>query len=184
MHFLGKCTTVYLLMSYCFMQCCRYSYYNRWERSCQFCISKLSWFAREWKDNCEKELSPSYGSILQHFLFELYLNKMNCRIHALVHWIHMVLDLVVLVVFMGLSVKPSPPPFPVLHLLFLKWKSSSKFKPYKRIALFLDVHLDCEAKIAKFLGTPDSILYSYGISTIFSVIPAFAKKGDIIVAWV
>ncbi|PWZ36793.1 Long chain base biosynthesis protein 1a [Zea mays] len=46
----------------------------------------------------------------------------------------------------------------------------------------IDVHLDCESKIAKFLGTPDSILYSYGISTIFSVIPAFCKKGDIIVA--
>uniref|UniRef100_A0ACD5X065 Uncharacterized protein n=2 Tax=Avena sativa TaxID=4498 RepID=A0ACD5X065_AVESA len=46
----------------------------------------------------------------------------------------------------------------------------------------IDVHLDCESKIANFLGTPDSILYSYGISTIFSVIPAFCKKGDIIVA--
>ncbi|XP_038974616.1 long chain base biosynthesis protein 1b-like [Phoenix dactylifera] len=46
----------------------------------------------------------------------------------------------------------------------------------------IDVHLDCETKIAKFLGTPDSVLYSYGISTIFSVIPAFCKKGDIIVA--
>ncbi|KAI3857931.1 hypothetical protein MKW98_011197 [Papaver atlanticum] len=45
----------------------------------------------------------------------------------------------------------------------------------------IDVHLDCEAKIAKFLGTPDSILYSYGISTMFSAIPAFCKKGDIIV---
>lgn len=46
----------------------------------------------------------------------------------------------------------------------------------------LDVHLDCETRIARFMGTPDSILYSYGISTIFSVIPAFARKGDIIVA--
>ncbi|KAG6517010.1 hypothetical protein ZIOFF_020387 [Zingiber officinale] len=45
----------------------------------------------------------------------------------------------------------------------------------------IDVHLDCEKRIAKFMGTPDSILYSYGISTIFSVIPAFCKKGDIIV---
>ncbi|KAL5554281.1 hypothetical protein UlMin_041682 [Ulmus minor] len=45
----------------------------------------------------------------------------------------------------------------------------------------IDVHLDCEARIAKFLGTPDSILYSYGLSTMFSAIPAFAKKGDIIV---
>ncbi|ONK55048.1 uncharacterized protein A4U43_UnF8210 [Asparagus officinalis] len=32
------------------------------------------------------------------------------------------------------------------------------------------------------IGTPDAVLYSYGILTIFSVIPAFAKKGDIIVA--
>ncbi|KAE9600018.1 putative serine C-palmitoyltransferase [Lupinus albus] len=46
----------------------------------------------------------------------------------------------------------------------------------------IDVHLDCEARIANFLGTPDSILYSYGLSTMFSAIPAFSKKGDIIVA--
>ncbi|KAL1822703.1 hypothetical protein ACET3Z_009481 [Daucus carota] len=46
----------------------------------------------------------------------------------------------------------------------------------------IDVHLDCEAKIAKFLGTPDSILYSYGLSTMFSAIPAFCKKGDIVIA--
>ncbi|XP_028773119.1 long chain base biosynthesis protein 1-like [Neltuma alba] len=42
----------------------------------------------------------------------------------------------------------------------------------------IDVHLDCEARIAKFLGTPDSILYSYGLSTMFSAIPAFSKKGE------
>ncbi|RHN77281.1 putative serine C-palmitoyltransferase [Medicago truncatula] len=46
----------------------------------------------------------------------------------------------------------------------------------------IDVHLDCEGRISKFLGTPDSILYSYGLSTMFSAIPAFSKKGDIIVA--
>ncbi|KAF5805220.1 putative serine C-palmitoyltransferase [Helianthus annuus] len=45
----------------------------------------------------------------------------------------------------------------------------------------IDVHLDCETRIAEFLGTPDSILYSYGLSTMFSAIPAFCKKGDIIV---
>ncbi|XP_055962462.1 long chain base biosynthesis protein 1 isoform X2 [Mercurialis annua] len=45
----------------------------------------------------------------------------------------------------------------------------------------IDVHLDCEARIAKFLGTPDSILYSYGLSTMFSAIPCFCKRGDIIV---
>ncbi|CAN1171211.1 Long chain base biosynthesis protein 1, partial [Linum perenne] len=43
------------------------------------------------------------------------------------------------------------------------------------------VHLDCETRIANFLGTPDSILYSYGLSTMFSAIPCFCKKGDIIV---
>ncbi|VVB10039.1 unnamed protein product [Arabis nemorensis] len=46
----------------------------------------------------------------------------------------------------------------------------------------IDVHLDCETRISKFLGTPDSILYSYGLSTMFSTIPCFCKKGDIIVA--
>ncbi|KAG6752845.1 hypothetical protein POTOM_042884 [Populus tomentosa] len=45
----------------------------------------------------------------------------------------------------------------------------------------IDVHLDCETRIAKFLGTPDSIIYSYGLSTLFSTIPCFCKKGDIIV---
>ncbi|KAG8368638.1 hypothetical protein BUALT_Bualt15G0066400 [Buddleja alternifolia] len=45
----------------------------------------------------------------------------------------------------------------------------------------IDVHLDCEARIAKFLGTSDSILYSYGLSTMFSTIPAFCKKGDVVV---
>ncbi|KAL0302979.1 UNVERIFIED_CONTAM: Long chain base biosynthesis protein 1 [Sesamum radiatum] len=45
----------------------------------------------------------------------------------------------------------------------------------------IDVHLDCEARIPKFRGTSDSILYSYGLSTIFSTIPAFCKKGDVIV---
>ncbi|KAI3790288.1 hypothetical protein L2E82_03227 [Cichorium intybus] len=45
----------------------------------------------------------------------------------------------------------------------------------------IDVHLDCEARIARFLGTPDSILYSYGLSTMFSAIPAFCKKGDVVI---
>lgn len=45
----------------------------------------------------------------------------------------------------------------------------------------IDVHLDCEARIAKFLGTSDSILYSYGLSTMFSAIPAFCKKGDVVI---
>jgi len=46
----------------------------------------------------------------------------------------------------------------------------------------IDVHLDLEAKIAQFMGTPDSILYSYGLATVSSVIPAFCKRGDLILA--
>ncbi|GJV06086.1 60S ribosomal protein L10a-1 [Tanacetum coccineum] len=38
----------------------------------------------------------------------------------------------------------------------------------KQVHKFLYVHIDCEAIIAKFLGTLDSILYSYGLSTMFS----------------
>ncbi|KAH9029593.1 pyridoxal phosphate-dependent transferase [Lactarius pseudohatsudake] len=45
-----------------------------------------------------------------------------------------------------------------------------------------DVHTNLERDIADFLGTEASILYSQGFSTIPCVIPAFAKRGDIIVA--
>ncbi|KAJ1566241.1 serine palmitoyltransferase component [Cladochytrium tenue] len=44
-----------------------------------------------------------------------------------------------------------------------------------------DVHLDLEAKIASFLGVDDCIVYAQGFSTISSVIPAFSKRGDILV---
>ncbi|KAF9225009.1 PLP-dependent transferase [Gyrodon lividus] len=46
----------------------------------------------------------------------------------------------------------------------------------------IDVHIDLERDIAKFLGTESSIIYSQGLSTISSVLPAFCKRGDIIVA--
>ncbi len=39
-----------------------------------------------------------------------------------------------------------------------------------------------EADIASFLGTAACILYAQAFSTISSVIPAFSKRGDIIVA--
>lgn len=42
--------------------------------------------------------------------------------------------------------------------------------------------MDLERDIADFLGTEGSILYSQDFSTISSVIPAFAKRGDVIVA--
>ncbi|PKY07365.1 PLP-dependent transferase [Aspergillus campestris IBT 28561] len=45
-----------------------------------------------------------------------------------------------------------------------------------------DVHMKTEADVASFLGVPDCIIYAQAFSTISSVIPAFSKRGDIIVA--
>jgi len=45
-----------------------------------------------------------------------------------------------------------------------------------------DVHAILEADIAAHFGSPASIAYAQSFSTISSVIPAFAKRGDIIVA--
>ena len=45
-----------------------------------------------------------------------------------------------------------------------------------------DVHIKAEADIASHLGTAACIVYAQAISTISSVIPAFSKRGDIIVA--
>jgi len=45
-----------------------------------------------------------------------------------------------------------------------------------------DVHLKTEADIASHLGVPACIVYAHAFSTISSVVPAFSKRGDIIVA--
>ena len=45
---------------------------------------------------------------------------------------------------------------------------------------YLDVHLDLEKKIASYLGAEEAVLYSYGFSTIASVIPAYSKRTDVI----
>jgi len=45
-----------------------------------------------------------------------------------------------------------------------------------------DVHMRTEADIASYLGTEGCIVYAQAFSTITSVIPAFCKRGDIIVA--
>ncbi|EEY21312.1 serine palmitoyltransferase [Verticillium alfalfae VaMs.102] len=45
-----------------------------------------------------------------------------------------------------------------------------------------DVHMKTEADIAAYLGTESCIVYAQAFSTISSVIPAFCKRGDIIVA--
>ena len=45
-----------------------------------------------------------------------------------------------------------------------------------------DVHIKTEADIAAHLGTPACIVYAQALSTISSVISAFSKRGDVIVA--
>lgn len=45
-----------------------------------------------------------------------------------------------------------------------------------------DVHMKSETDIAAFLGVPACIVYAQAFQTISAVIPAFAKRGDIIVA--
>ncbi|KAL1852663.1 serine palmitoyltransferase component [Paecilomyces lecythidis] len=45
-----------------------------------------------------------------------------------------------------------------------------------------DVHMKTEADVASYLGTAACIIYAQAFSTISSVIPAFSKRGDIIVA--
>ncbi|RMZ53755.1 hypothetical protein APUTEX25_003894 [Auxenochlorella protothecoides] len=45
----------------------------------------------------------------------------------------------------------------------------------------MDVHLELEAEIARFMGAEEAILYSYDIATISSIIPAFANAKDLIV---
>lgn len=44
-----------------------------------------------------------------------------------------------------------------------------------------DMHMKVEASLAKFLRKDAAIVYSQGFSTISSVIPAFCKRGDVIV---
>ncbi|KAE8223128.1 hypothetical protein CF319_g3785 [Tilletia indica] len=46
----------------------------------------------------------------------------------------------------------------------------------------IDVHVNLESELANFLSTEDAIIYSQGFSTVSSVISAFAKRGDYIVA--
>lgn len=45
----------------------------------------------------------------------------------------------------------------------------------------LDVHLELEERLARFMGSQEAILYSYDLATLSSIIPAFANRKDIIV---
>ena len=45
-----------------------------------------------------------------------------------------------------------------------------------------DVHMKTEADIASYIGTEACIVYAQAFSTVSSVIPAFCKRGDVIIA--
>ncbi|KAK9462946.1 pyridoxal phosphate-dependent transferase [Lipomyces oligophaga] len=45
-----------------------------------------------------------------------------------------------------------------------------------------EVHVKCEEEIAAFIGTQAAIVYAQAFNTISATIPAFAKRGDVIVA--
>lgn len=44
----------------------------------------------------------------------------------------------------------------------------------------VDVHLELEERLAKFMGLEEAVVYSYAFSTIASAIPAYSKRPDII----
>lgn len=44
----------------------------------------------------------------------------------------------------------------------------------------VDVHLELEEYLAKFMNMEEAVVYSYNFSTIASAIPAYSKRGDII----
>ncbi|XP_006811317.2 serine palmitoyltransferase 1-like [Saccoglossus kowalevskii] len=44
----------------------------------------------------------------------------------------------------------------------------------------VDIHLELEDRLAKYMKTEEAILYAYGFSTIASAIPAYSKRGDVI----
>lgn len=46
----------------------------------------------------------------------------------------------------------------------------------------IDVHLELEQRLAKFMNVEEGLIYSYGFSTVASAIPAYSKRGDIIFA--
>lgn len=174
-----------LFQSFAFTQCCRTTCNNQWKRRSEFCFSKLSWINRTQEVTC-KEYPSHYYNFPCSFHKQYCINRVfiailpqdsctsalekygvgSCGPRGFYGTIG-ITELLSNEFFLA---------FDMLDSCLVIFLSFSFFD--------LDVHLDCEARIAKFLGTPDSILYSYGLSTMFSAIPAFCKKGDVVVVWV
>jgi serine palmitoyltransferase len=45
----------------------------------------------------------------------------------------------------------------------------------------IDVHLELEQRIKRFMSAEDCIIYSYGFATVSSTIPAFSGRGDLLI---
>jgi serine palmitoyltransferase len=45
----------------------------------------------------------------------------------------------------------------------------------------IDVHLELEQRIKKFMDSEDCLIYAYGFATVSSAIPAFAGRGDLLI---
>lgn len=56
------------------------------------------------------------------------------------------------------------------------------WKKFPEILVCLDVHLELEERLAKYMQMESSIVYSYGFSTTASAIGAYCKRGDLIFA--
>ncbi|RXK41708.1 serine palmitoyltransferase [Tremella mesenterica] len=100
----------------------------------------------------------------------------------------------------GIKVKTSPTGKSLLNMVTPNWTGLVENERLKQVAVetlhsygvgtcgpagfygYIDVHMDFEQELANFIGTESSITYAQGFAAVSSCIPAFAKRGDIIVA--
>lgn len=76
---------------------------------------------------------------------------------------------------------------PVVHEDFMELLVGYQQSIYMSLSFMiwlLDVHLNLETRLAQFMQMEEGLIYSYGFSTVASAIPAYAKQGDIIFAYV
>ncbi|KAK1922936.1 serine C-palmitoyltransferase [Papiliotrema laurentii] len=100
----------------------------------------------------------------------------------------------------GSHVKLAPGGKTVLNMALPNWAGMVESDKMKQVAIdtlreygvgtcgpsgfygTIDVHMKLEEELAAFIGTEAAILYAQAFAAVSSVIPAFAKRGDIIVA--
>uniref|UniRef100_H2QZP1 Serine palmitoyltransferase 1 n=1 Tax=Pan troglodytes TaxID=9598 RepID=H2QZP1_PANTR len=77
-------------------------------------------------------------------------------------------------------VPPVPKDHPALNYNIVSGKRIIRQFNHLTFLTEIDVHLDLEERLAKFMKTEEAIIYSYGFATIASAIPAYSKRGDIV----